>query len=90
MIAIATTTLTSSGLVRTGPGALVAVNLCAAGGSATVTIYANTAGSGDVLCKLAVAANTSDSFTPAAALAASVGLYATITGTTPTVSISYL
>lgn len=80
---------TAAANVLTGPGALVSVNLCGGADAATVTVYDNTAASGDVICKLGVAAGASDSFTPTAPLAVGKGIHFAITGTTPQVVIAF-
>jgi hypothetical protein len=82
--------LTSSAAVKTGPGELHAVLLTAGADAASLTLYNNTAGSGTKLAVLKAAANTSAVFTPPVSLVFSVGLYATITGTAPEISIVYL
>lgn len=81
---------TSSAAIKATPGAVVAVNICGGADAATVTVYDNTAGSGTILCKLGVAAGVSASFCPCVPIKAGVGIYATITGTTPQVNVAYL
>ena len=49
---------TSDGAAQTGPGVLHAVVLSAAGANATLDIYDETSGSGDVMCTLTAAQNT--------------------------------
>lgn len=80
---------TSSVAVRSGPGALVAVLLTAAGDAASVTIYDNTAGSGTKLAVVKAGAGETAQWTPAECQACSTGLYATLTGTTPDVFVVY-
>lgn len=85
----ASTTRSSSGTVLSGPGTLRAVLVTAGVDAASVTIYDNTAGSGTVLAVVKAAANTSAQWTPPGGQAASKGLYATITGTSPSVTVVY-
>ena len=74
----------SSAAVKSGPGALAGAD------AASVTIYDNTAGSGTKLAVLKAAQDTTVSWTPTDPQVCSTGLYATITGTTPDVFITYI
>lgn len=85
----ASTTLAASGLVRTGPGRLAAVLLAGGSDAASATIYDNTAGSGTVLAVLKAAAGVTVSWAPPGGQAASLGLYAALTGTTPSATVVY-
>lgn len=85
----ASTNLAASAAVRTGPGTLVAVLLTGGSDAATVIIYDNTAGSGTVLAKLAAAANTTVQWTPPGGQICATGLYATISGTAPSITVVY-
>lgn len=81
--------LTASGAVKDRPGMLAAVLLTAGEDAASVTIYDNTAGSGTKLAVLKAGSGATVSFTPAVPVVAGVGLYATISGTTPDVVVVY-
>jgi len=85
----ATMALTASGLVRSGPGALLAVLLTAGVDAASVTLYDNTVGSGTKLAVLKAALDATVNWTPAAGQICSTGLYAELTGTTPDVFVVY-
>ena len=85
----ASTTVAESTLIKTGATGLAAVIISAAADAATVTVYDNTAGSGTVLAVLKAAINTTVSFCPCGPLAAARGLYATVTGTGPSVTLVY-
>jgi hypothetical protein len=85
----ATSSLAASGLVRTGSGILVAVLLTAGADAASVTIYDNTTTTGSVLAVLKAAAGATVSWVPSGHQACSIGLYAVITGTTPSVCTVY-
>ncbi len=84
------TTRTSSGSIKTGPGGVASVNICGGADAATVTLDDSTDGSGTVICKLGVAANASDSFAPSHPISVSKGIYATVTGTSPSVSVAFV
>jgi len=82
--------ITASAAIKSGVGSLIAAVITAGVDAATVTLYDNTEGSGTVLCKLAVAANTT---APPVIFPDGIpfmtGCYAVITGTTPTVTVEY-
>lgn len=85
------TSLSATGVVKAGAGALTSITLTAGGDVATITLHDNaTTGSGVVMCVVTVGANTTKVVDYALPLAFSNGLYATITGTTPDVSVGYL
>jgi hypothetical protein len=81
-------TLASSAAVKSGPGSVATLNLTAGADTATVILYDNTAGSGTVICKRSAVANTS---APEATLHVpfSIGCYAAITGTAPSVTVTF-
>ena len=81
--------IAASAIVKTGPGFITGIILTAGADTATVTIYDNTAGSGTVLAKFSAVANTTAAVSLAHPLSFGNGLYATITGTTPSVTIMY-
>lgn len=86
----ASVTLAASAAVRAGPGALLAVLVTAGADAAAVTIYDNaTAGSGTVLAMVKAAAGASAAWTPFGGQAAAHGIYATITGTSPAITVVY-
>jgi len=87
----ATTSLTASGVIKGASGALLGIVLTGAADAASVTIYDNaTTNSGPILAVLKAAINTTVVWTaPAGGQAAASGLYATITGTTPNLSVVY-
>lgn len=78
---------TSSALVKTGPGLLHSVVLAGGSDAATLIVYDNTAGSGTIICKLA--AQTGETASAVLDVAFSKGIYATLTGTTPSASVAY-
>ena len=81
--------LTASGQVKARPGALVAVIITGGADAASVTVYDNTVTSGTILAVVKAAINTTVTFCPAVPIVASKGLYATITGTTPNVTVVF-
>lgn len=84
-------TLAASGIVKATGGAVVAVQLTAAADAASVILYDNpSAGSGVVLATLKAAIGASVVFCPTLPYAASKGIYATITGTAPSVTVLFL
>lgn len=82
---------TSSAVVSANPGTLYSVVLTAGSDAATVTLYDNaSAGSGTIICKLAAAAaNTTTTWSPGVRIPVANGIYATITGTSPSVTVAY-
>ena len=84
-------TLAASGIVKATGGAVVAILLTAGSDDASVILYDNpSAGSGIVLAKVKAPLNQSAGFCPAFPYAASKGIYATITGTDPSVMVVFL
>lgn len=84
------TNLTASGQIVTGVGRAVCFVLTAGSDTATVTLYDNTAGSGTIVGKLSAVANTSVTLNIPGGFAFSTGIYATITGTSPSVTGYYI
>lgn len=82
--------ISTSALVKTGPGALIAVHLAAPTADSTLILYDNTAASGTVLATLSAEAKQSDDFCPGAAIAFSTGCYAAITGSGAAGVVVYL
>ena len=82
------THLATSGLIKTGPGILHSVTIQAGSDAATVVIGDEVATAGDTLLMLA-AATTGTSVCAVLDVAFGVGLYATITGTDPGITVSY-
>ena len=80
--------LAASGLIKTGPGILHSVTLTAGSDAATAIIGDEVATAGDALVKLA-AGTTGTSVCAILDVAFGVGIYATITGTTPSLTVSY-
>lgn len=84
-------TLGASGVIKATGGSLVAILLTAGADAASVTLYDNpSAGSGVVLGVVKAPISQSAGFCPALPYAASKGIYATITGTTPSVTVIFL
>jgi hypothetical protein len=79
--------LAASGLVKTGPGVLHSVVLTGGSDAATLVVGDEVATSGDSIVALAAAAGVSVS--AVLDVAFGVGLYATITGTAPKVTVAY-
>ena len=83
------TTAAASAAIKTGPGMLHGCVLTAAGDTATVILYDNTAGSGTVLLKLSAVTNTSVAVTFPAPVVFGTGCYAAATGTTPSITVAF-
>ena len=84
-------TLTASGVVKGRGGALVAILLTAGLDAASVILYDNpSAGSGVILSSAKAPASQCAGFCPAVPYAAASGIYATITGTDPLVTVVFL
>ncbi|MCJ7831664.1 MAG: hypothetical protein MUP86_04010 [Dehalococcoidia bacterium] len=79
--------LAASALIKTGPGVLHSVTLTGVSDAATVVLGDEVATAGDSIIALAAAAGVSAS--AILDVAFGVGLYATITGTAPKVTVSY-
>ena len=82
------TTIAASALIKTGPGILHTVTLTAGSDAATAIIGDEVATAGDTILKLA-AGTTGTSVCAILDVAFGVGIYATITGTTPSITVSY-
>jgi len=80
--------VTSSGQVKTGSGVIYAAVLTASSDTATLILYDNTAGSGTIIAKLSAVANTSATINLEGA-AFNKGVYAALTGTSPSATIIY-
>lgn len=86
----ASVTLAASAVVSARAGALLGVLLTAGADAASITIYDNaTTNSGNVLAVVKAALNSTAQWTPAAGQGCANGLYATITGTTPSATVVY-
>lgn len=81
--------LTESGAVKSANGRVSAVTLAAGSDAATVILDDSTDGSGTDKWKLAAATGTSESISFPEPLLFGTGIYATITGTSPAVSVAY-
>jgi hypothetical protein len=81
------TYLAASALIKTGPGVIHTVTLTGGSDAATVVLGDEVATAGDSIIALAAAAGVSAS--AVLDVAFGVGLYATITGTAPKVTVSY-
>ena len=80
----------SSALVKTGPGAVHGAILTAGSDAATLILYDNTSGTGTkVIGTIKAAINTTVGFSIPNGAAFSKGLYATIIGTSPEVTVVY-
>lgn len=77
----------ASALIKTGPGVVHSVSLAAGVDAATVVIGDEVATAGDSIVKLA--APIGDTVTVMLDVAFGVGMYATITGTAPAVTVAY-
>jgi hypothetical protein len=88
---LASSTNSTSGVVKPSPGMLAGALLAAGSDAATVIVYDNESeASGTVLCKLAALANTTASAVFPDPVVASKGLYAAVTGTNVSASLYYL
>lgn len=84
------TTTAASAAILAEPGTLCGAVLTAAADTATLIVYDNTnAASGTVLVKLSATANTSVAFCPDWEVYGLVGLYAAVTGTTPSATVYF-
>jgi hypothetical protein len=81
------TCLAASALIKTGPGIIHTVTLTGGSDAATVVLGDEVATAGDTIIALAAAAGVTAS--AVLDVAFGVGLYATITGTAPKVTVSY-
>ena len=81
--------LTSSGAVKSAAGRVSAVSLAAGSDAATVILDDSTGGSGTAKWKLAAVTGMGDSIAFDPPILFAVGIYATLTGTAPAVSVAY-
>ena len=81
------TYLAASALIKTGPGVLHSITLTGGSDAATVVLGDEVATGGDAIVGMAAAAGVTAS--AVLDVAFGVGLYATITGTAPKVTVSY-
>jgi hypothetical protein len=79
--------LAASDLIKTGPGVLHSLTLTGGSDAATVVLGDEVATAGDSIVALAAAAGAS--VCAVLDVAFGVGLYATITGTAPKVTVAY-
>ena len=79
--------LAASALIKTGPGVLHSITLTGGSDAATLILGDEVATGGDAIVGMAAAAGVSAS--AVVDVAFGVGLYATITGTAPKVTVSY-
>jgi len=79
--------LAASALIKTGPGVIHTVTLTGGSDAATIVLGDEVATAGDSIIALAAAAGLST--TARLDVAFGVGLYATITGTAPKVTVAY-
>ena len=78
--------LAASALIKTGPGVLHSVVLTGGSDAATLILGDEIATGGDAIVGLAAAGVTASAVLD---VAFGVGLYATITGTAPKITVSY-
>jgi hypothetical protein len=77
-----------SALVKTGPGVLYQAVLSGGSDAATLILYDNAAGSGSQICAtIKAAAGTTVTVDFGDGVVFGVGLYAALTGTTPSASV---
>lgn len=85
------TEATEDASVKTGPGQLVSVLLTAGADAATIVLYDNpSAASGTVLCTLKAPANESAQWSPSLPIVFSKGVFADVSGTSPTAYVAYV
>ncbi len=83
-------TVATTAAILAEPGTLHGAVLTAGADTATVILYDNTnAATGPVLVKLSAVTNTSVCWTPDWAVSARVGIYAAVTGTTPSATVYF-
>jgi len=84
------TAVSASGVIKASGGSLTSIIITGGADAASVTLHDNaSAGSGVVMCVVKAAINTTTVVNLAHPMAFSNGLYATVTGTTPDVSVGY-
>jgi len=86
----ASTTIAASAVISATPGALLGVLLTAAADAASITLYDNaTTNSGAVLAVLKAPINSTVQWTPPGGQACGSGIYAVVTGTSPSATVVY-
>lgn len=91
LVPVQGTAIAADTLIKTGPGALVAVVLSGAASQiAAVIIYDNTSAAGTKLLTLTVAAGETVCFTPCAPIVFGTGIYADVDGTGVTATIAFI
>lgn len=84
------TTVSATGVIKAASGSLSSVTISGAGDAATVTLHDNaSAGSGVVVLVVKAAAGATTHVNLSHPLVFSNGLYATVTGTAPSVTVGY-
>lgn len=84
------TTVSATGVIKASAGSLTSITISGAGDAATVTLHDNaSAGSGVVVHVAKAGAGATTSINLTHPLAFSNGLYATITGTAPSITVGY-
>ena len=81
------TNAAANALILTGPGVIHSVNLAAAADAATAIVYDNTSAAGTIVCKLS--AELTGSASTVLDCAVSTGIYVAVTGTTPSVTVTF-
>jgi hypothetical protein len=81
------TNLAASALIKTGPGVVHSITLTGGSDAATVVLGDEVATGGDAIITLAAGAGAS--VCAVLDVAYGVGIYATITGTAPSVTVAY-
>ena len=84
---ISSTTIAATATVFSRPGQLFGAVLTAGADAASVILRDNTAGSGNVVLTLKAAINATTSVIIPNGIALGVGCHATITGTTPSLTV---
>lgn len=83
--------ISSSGAIKSGNGILYAITLTGGSDAATLTLYDELSGSGDqMVATIKAATNTTVHLIFPGGIVFGIGCYATITGTSPSVSASYI
>lgn len=86
---VAWTNKAASAAILVGPGAFYGAVLTATSDTATLTLYDSLTAGGTVICSLSAATLTSAPFTPGVRMPVSIGIYAALTGTTPSATVCY-
>ncbi len=80
---------TTSGQVTTGLATVQGATLTAGADAASAALYDNTAGSGNPIVTLKASANTTVNASFPEGIRIDIGVYATLTGTSPSVFVHY-